>query len=103
LPPGAGDAALLGAWRDELLPAVAAFAPDAVLISAGYDAHADDPMANLRVTADGYRHLGAAVGALARSLGLAGVALTLEGGYDLSALQRSTAASVEGLLEGLRG
>jgi acetoin utilization deacetylase AcuC-like enzyme len=102
LPPGSGDEAFLAAWQDDLLPAIAAFAPDGLLVSAGYDAHRDDPMANLAVTDDGFHRLGVAVGTLARSLGLPGVALTLEGGYDLAALRRSTAASVGGLLEGLR-
>ena len=45
---------------------------------------------------------GTALGALTTSLGLPGVALTLEGGYDLAALRRSVAASVRGLLEGMR-
>jgi acetoin utilization deacetylase AcuC-like enzyme len=94
---------LLGAWRDDLLPAIAAFEPEALLVSAGYDAHRDDPMANLTVTDEGYGQLGIAVGSLVRSLGLPGLALTLEGGYDLAALRRSTAASVQGLLAGMRG
>jgi acetoin utilization deacetylase AcuC-like enzyme len=102
LPPGSGDEALLDAWQEDLLPAIAAFAPEVLLVSAGYDAHHYDPMANLGVTDDGYHRLGTAVGTLARSLGLPGVALTLEGGYDLAALRRSTAASVHGLLQGLR-
>jgi acetoin utilization deacetylase AcuC-like enzyme len=102
LAPGSGDDALVAAWRDDLLPAVAAFGPDAILVSAGYDAHEDDPLANLQVTDAGYRLLATALGALTASLGLRGVALALEGGYDLAALRRSTAASVLGLLEGMR-
>jgi acetoin utilization deacetylase AcuC-like enzyme len=102
LAPGSGDDALLAAWRDDLLPAIAAFEPEAILVSAGYDAHEDDPLANLRVTDAGYLQLATALGALTRSLGLRGVALTLEGGYDLAALRRSAAASVHGLLEGMR-
>ncbi len=42
---GDGDAAFVGAWRDELLPAIEAFRPDAILVSAGYDAHVRDPLA----------------------------------------------------------
>jgi acetoin utilization deacetylase AcuC-like enzyme len=103
LAPGSGDEAFLAAWHDDLLPAIAAFAPECLLVSAGYDAHTADPMAHLAVTDDGYERLGLAVGELARSLGLPGVGLTLEGGYDLEALRRSTAASVRGLLAGLRG
>jgi acetoin utilization deacetylase AcuC-like enzyme len=100
LPPGSGDDAFVAAWRDELLPAVEAFRPEAILVSAGYDAHADDPLAGLEVTEDGFAVVAAAVGALSARLGLSGVALTLEGGYDLDAMRASVAASVRGLLAG---
>jgi len=55
------------------------------------------------VTAAGYAQAALAVGQLARRLGLAGVALTLEGGYALVALRESVAATVEGLLAGMVG
>jgi acetoin utilization deacetylase AcuC-like enzyme len=103
LPPGSGDEAFVAAWTDVLLPAVEAFAPGAILLSAGYDAHRDDPLANLRVTESGYRAVAAATGGLARRLGIEGVAVVLEGGYDLAALRESAAATVSGLLEGLSG
>jgi acetoin utilization deacetylase AcuC-like enzyme len=98
LPPGSGDDAFVEAWAGGLLPAIEAFAPDAILVSAGYDAHRDDPLANLEVTERGYRSVAAALAETARRLGLPGVALTLEGGYDLDALRLSVAATVEGLL-----
>ncbi len=97
---GDGNDAFVAAWRDELLPAVEAFAPHAILVSAGYDAHQADPLAELQVTVDGYAEVSRMVGALSRRLGLPGVALTLEGGYDLDALRASTAATVNGILEG---
>jgi acetoin utilization deacetylase AcuC-like enzyme len=103
LAPGSGDEAFVDAWRDELLPAVDAFGPEAVLVSAGYDAHVADPMANLAVTEDGFGEVAAMVGALSARLGLPGVALTLEGGYDLAALRASAAATVRGILDGRRG
>lgn len=103
LAPGSGDDAFVTAWIGRLLPAVAAFAPEAILISAGYDAHRHDPLAELEVTADGYRRVAREVGGLARSVGLRGVAATLEGGYDLEALRESAAATVAGLLAGLTG
>jgi acetoin utilization deacetylase AcuC-like enzyme len=103
LSPGSGDEPFLAAWRERLLPAVEAFAPGAILVSAGYDGHRDDPLAHLQLSEAGYRALSQEVGALARRLGLPGVALTLEGGYDLAALRASVAATVEGLLAGLRG
>jgi len=103
LPPGSGDAAFTDAWMTRLLPAVEAFGPEAILISAGYDAHRLDPLAELEVTEAGYRSVAAAIGRIARAGGLQGVSLTLEGGYDLGALRASAAATVAGLLAGLSG
>jgi acetoin utilization deacetylase AcuC-like enzyme len=103
LPPGSGDEPFAAAWTTRLLPAVESFAPEAILVSAGYDAHRDDPLAELEVTASGFRLVAEEVGHVARRLGLPGVALTLEGGYDLEALHDSVAATIEGLLAGLTG
>jgi acetoin utilization deacetylase AcuC-like enzyme len=103
LPPGSGDAEFTGAWREVLLPAVEAFVPEAILVSAGYDAHRDDPLAHLEVSDRGYGTVAQDLGALARRLGLPGVALTLEGGYDLDALRASASATVAGVLAGLLG
>ncbi|MEO8511651.1 MAG: histone deacetylase family protein, partial [Chloroflexota bacterium] len=103
LPAGSDDAAFLAAWQGRLLPAIDAFRPEAILVSAGYDAHRDDPLAMLEVTEDGYRALAESIGRLTARIGLPGIALTLEGGYDLDALRHSAAATVEGLLAGLGG
>ncbi len=100
LPPGSGDDAFTDAWLTQLLPAVEAFSPQAILVSAGFDAHRDDPLAHLAVTEAGYRRVAAEMARLATRLGIHGVALTLEGGYDLPALRASAAAAVEGLLSG---
>jgi len=100
LGPGAGDESFVPAWTDALLPVIESFAPDAIVVSAGYDAHAADPLAALRVSEAGFRAVAESLGALARRLGLPGVSLTLEGGYDLGALRRSSAATVDGLLAG---
>ena len=97
---GDGDEAFVQAWITELLPALEEFRPDAILVSAGYDAHAADPLAGLTVTEAGYEAVAAALGAAATRVGVRGVALTLEGGYDLPALRASIAASVRGLLTG---
>jgi acetoin utilization deacetylase AcuC-like enzyme len=101
LPAGSGDEALVSAWRDTILPAVEAFAPAAILVSAGYDAHLDDPLAGLMVTSTGFQAVALQVGAVARRLGVPGVALTLEGGYDPDALRACAGATIEGLLAGL--
>jgi acetoin utilization deacetylase AcuC-like enzyme len=102
LPPGSGDAAFTGAWLDRLLPVVESFRPEAILISAGYDAHRDDPLANLEVTEAGYAAVADALGRVTGRLGIPGVTLTLEGGYDLAALRASVSSTVTGLLAGLR-
>ncbi len=102
LPPGSGDESFTSEWVHELLPRLEAFGPDAILVSAGYDAHARDQLANLEVTEAGYEVIAAALGAVAARLGLPGVALTLEGGYDLDALRSSAGATVRGLLAGLQ-
>jgi acetoin utilization deacetylase AcuC-like enzyme len=99
LSPGSGDAAFVDAWR-ALLATVEAFAPEALLVSAGYDAHRADPLAHLVVTEHGYEAVARLVGAMSARLRLPGVALTLEGGYDLDALRASASATVEGLLAG---
>jgi acetoin utilization deacetylase AcuC-like enzyme len=103
LAPGSGDDAFTRAWTEQLLPALEEFGPQAILVSAGYDAHRDDPLANLLVTESGFGAVALEVGRLAGRLGLRGVALTLEGGYDLAALRLSVAATVAGLLSGLNG
>ena len=100
LEPGDGDNAFVRAWRDELLPAIESFGPEAILVSAGYDAHRADPLAHLEVTEAGYAAVARALGAVSRRLELPGVALTLEGGYDLDALRASVAATVRGLTDG---
>lgn len=103
LRPGSGDVAFIDAWKEQLLPAVEAFGPEAVLISAGYDAHRADPLAELELTESGYGAVAQAIGEMVARLRLPGVALTLEGGYDLDALRDSIAATVVGLLGGLAG
>jgi acetoin utilization deacetylase AcuC-like enzyme len=101
LPAGSGDEAFVSAWRNAILPKVEAFAPTAILVSAGYDAHLDDPLAGLMVTSPGFRQVAVEIGSLARRLEVAGVALALEGGYDLDALRACAGATIQGLLAGL--
>ena len=99
---GDGDGAFVETWTDDLLPALERFAPQAILVSAGFDAHRADPLAELAVTEDGYGAVSRALAACAARLGIHGIALTLEGGYDLDALRASAAATVRGLLAGRR-
>jgi acetoin utilization deacetylase AcuC-like enzyme len=98
LPPGADGAAFRAAWGGTLLPAIEAFRPELLVISAGFDAHARDPLAQLRVTESDFAWLTAEFCALAdRHCGGRVVSL-LEGGYDLPALAFSAAAHVRVLL-----
>ncbi len=98
LPPGADGASFREAWEVALLPAVAAFAPELIVISAGFDAHARDPLAQLRVREADFAWLTAALCALAETHCQGRVVSTLEGGYDLDALATSTAAHVRALM-----
>jgi acetoin utilization deacetylase AcuC-like enzyme len=88
---GSGDDEYLHAFERTLEPAVAAFGPDQVLVSAGFDAHAEDPLAGMNVTEDGFRELARRSAALAPRC-----AAVLEGGYNLSTLPRLVAAALEG-------
>jgi acetoin utilization deacetylase AcuC-like enzyme len=98
---GADDAALLEVWRRLLLPIVRQFAPQLLLVSAGYDAHERDPLASLRVSSAGFGELAAQLARATLGGAHCPMALVLEGGYDLSALREAVGASVEGMLRGL--
>ncbi len=98
---GSGDPEFIAAWTEVILPAAETFAPQAIMVSAGFDAHRDDPLAGLRVTADGFGTVAHGIGALAARLHIPGVTVLLEGGYDLDALRASAAATVTGLLTGM--
>lgn len=78
----------------ELSPVVEEFGPDWVLVSAGYDAHDRDPLADLRLVEADYGMLGQAV---SRLVPPGRLIMFLEGGYDLGALKRSVAATLEGV------
>jgi acetoin utilization deacetylase AcuC-like enzyme len=91
LPAGSGDDAYARAFRDLVEPAVRAFAPGLVVVSAGFDAHVDDPLAGMAVTAAGFRELAARCAALAPR-----VAAVLEGGYNLDTLPGLVEAALDG-------
>ena len=91
LPAGSGDAEYLRAFAEQVEPAVRIFAPDLLLVSAGFDAHVDDPIALMEVSADGFRELAARCAALAPR-----VAAVLEGGYNVRTLPALVAAAIEG-------
>ena len=98
LPPGAGSAEFRAAMTERVLPALDAFRPDMLLISAGFDAHQADPLANLRLEEADYAWATDQLLELARRHCGGRVVSALEGGYDLEALAASAAAHVRRLL-----
>jgi acetoin utilization deacetylase AcuC-like enzyme len=98
LPPGADGAAFRAAWQRDLLPAIEAFAPDLLIISAGFDAHARDPLAQLRVREADFAWLTAELCAIADRHARGRVVSLLEGGYDLEALASSVATHLRTLM-----
>ena len=97
---GTGDAEWLGELEGTVLPALEDFAPEFVLVSAGFDAHRDDPLSGTEVTQDGYRRMSEGVLDLARRCAGGRIVSALEGGYDLDALARSVRAHLEVLRAG---
>lgn len=88
LPPGSGDAAFLRILEDYVFPELDEYHPDVILVSAGFDAHRDDPLANLMLTDDCFATMTARLLEHADRLCGGRVLSLLEGGYDLDALGR---------------
>jgi acetoin utilization deacetylase AcuC-like enzyme len=101
VPPGSGHAQWLSLVEHVVVPVARSFAPQLVLISAGFDAHRDDPLANCMLTEQSFAAMAAAMRALARDLD-APLGIVLEGGYDLGALARSVVAVLEAASNGAR-
>lgn len=99
LAPGDGSAAFRKAWNSLALPAIHRFKPDLILVSAGFDAHHRDPLAQLELQDDDYRWITDEICDLATDSAHGRVASILEGGYDLQALATAGRAHVEGLLK----
>ena len=95
---GTGSAAMRAAYDQHILPALDAFRPEFILISAGFDAHEADPLAALNWQVEDYAWLTRRLCDIADAHALGRIVSTLEGGYDLAALQASVAAHV-GVLE----
>ena len=90
LPAGTGDRGYFDAW-ETVASAVTQFEPDLLLVSAGFDAHVDDPLADMELTADGFHELARRATQLAPR-----VAAVLEGGYNLRTLPDLVEAALEG-------
>ncbi|MEO3433835.1 histone deacetylase family protein [Inquilinus sp. CAU 1745] len=98
LPAGAGSPEFRDAMARDVLPALERFGPDLLMISAGFDAHALDPLAGLDLTEDDFAWATSRLGALAADLCCGRIVSTLEGGYHPGALAASAAAHVRELL-----
>ena len=94
VPGGSGDVTWCSLVEHVAVPLAREFRPDLVLISAGFDAHADDPLATCRVTDDGFAAMAGSMRRLADELEVP-TAFTLEGGYDVGALARSLVRVLE--------
>ena len=98
LDPGTTGISFRRAWEANGLPALDAFAPELIIISAGFDAHKDDPLAQLALVEADFVWITEALCDLADTHADGRVVSLLEGGYDLRALAASTAAHVEALM-----
>jgi acetoin utilization deacetylase AcuC-like enzyme len=98
-PAGMGDAEYLAALDWVFLPALKAFRPDVILVSAGFDAHERDPLGGMRVTQAGFVAMARRLRLCAADLCAGRIVLVLEGGYDLFGLARSAVGTVLELAE----
>jgi acetoin utilization deacetylase AcuC-like enzyme len=98
LPPGADGVAFRSAMKDRILPAVRRFKPDLLLVSAGFDAHRRDPLAQLALESEDFTWITMELIALAEECCAGRLVSALEGGYDLDALAECTAAHVRALM-----
>jgi acetoin utilization deacetylase AcuC-like enzyme len=98
LPPNSGSAAFCAVVEEILLPRLEQFAPELILVSAGFDAHAGDPLANLNLLEQDYAWVTEQLCAVAARHAGGRLVSTLEGGYDLRALAASAGAHVRVLM-----
>ena len=97
LPPGTDGEHWMYAFDTRVAPALAEHRPDVIVVSAGYDGHAADPLAELRLTTETYAQVAARIAAIAGELSGGRTVWVLEGGYDLDALAASVGATLQAL------
>ena len=100
--PGATDEDYRTAWEQQLSPAVKSFRPDFILVSSGYDAHRDDPLATLNLTIEAFIFLMHQTCELAAEFSQNRLLVSLEGGYDLNVLSQAVAAQARVLIEAVQ-
>jgi acetoin utilization deacetylase AcuC-like enzyme len=99
MPAGCGDSEYVGVLQRLVVPAAIAFKPDIILISCGFDAHADDPLASMEISLEGYRAMSILMRRLADDLCEGRIAFILEGGYSLLGVREGGRAVLESLTQ----
>jgi acetoin utilization deacetylase AcuC-like enzyme len=97
LPAGSGEDLYAAAFAGVFLPVLREFGSQVILVSAGFDAHADDLLGGMALSSDSFGRLAALISDLSHELGAAPPAFVLEGGYNLDALTESVAATMQGV------
>ena len=95
---GSGEKEYLDAFTHEILPRLDGYRPDLIIISAGFDAHKDDPLANINLTENSFGIMTAMLTDAAAKYCNGRIISVLEGGYNLQALARSVEAHIIKLL-----
>jgi acetoin utilization deacetylase AcuC-like enzyme len=98
LPGGQGDVEYLAVFRELLRPLALAYRPELILVSAGFDIHRDDPLADMQVTEAGFAWMTRVLVEVAEACCPGRLVFALEGGYDLAALASGVAAVLRALL-----
>lgn len=98
LPAGTNGTAFLDCWAQDILPKVRDFKPDMLFVSAGYDGHRDDPLADLNLTADDFGQWMHMIFALAQETCAGRLVAVLEGGYDLQSLPDCVLATLKAMM-----
>ncbi|MBT8447622.1 MAG: histone deacetylase family protein, partial [Gammaproteobacteria bacterium] len=94
---GAGNTAYERAFAETIIPALDMFRPDALIISAGFDAHQDDPLAQINLTTEFFPWMTERLAEVAEKHGGGRIISVLEGGYNLRRLAESAAAHIDSL------
>lgn len=100
LPRGSDEEEYGAVFEGVFSPVLREFGPEIIIISAGFDAHAADPIGRMRLPSESFRRFAAKVASLSHEIGAAPPALVLEGGYNLEALSESVAATIKGIENG---
>ncbi len=99
MPPGCGDREYVGVLQRVLVPVAQRYAPDFILVSCGFDAHRDDPLASMEISEGGFQAMSRIVRRLADELCGGRIAFVLEGGYAASGLLEGTGAVLDALID----